>query len=418
MESLKIQGGYKLIGNIEASGSKNESLPIMFASILADSPIFLRRIPNLMDIRTTMTILSQMGINVIQTDNGHIIEGNKLSKCLIDHSLVKTMRASILALGPLLSRYGSAVVSLPGGCSIGDRPINWHLKGLEDLGAKIKIDQGNIIAEAKKLKGTKVLVNHSVTATENIIMAATLAEGITTIKDAALEPEIVSLANFLNKMGAKIKGYGTKTITISGVKKLQGVEYDISSDRIESATYLVAAAMTGGHITINNTNPENMYSSLEKLKEAGANIKIYNTKNIEINMQGRKLKAVNITTSTYPGFVTDMQAQFTALNVIADGSSRIEENIFEKRFQHVAELKRFGGDIWVEKNIIFCHGKKEITGTRVMASDLRASASLVLASLVAKGESIIERVYHLDRGYEIIEEKLVKIGAKIDRINE
>ena len=419
MYKLVIQGGNALKGTIKAAGSKNSSLPILFASILADGPIMLNNTPHLSDVSTTLRLLMDMGAEfILESDGALFVNSSKLTNLVADYNLVKTMRASILVLGPMLAKYGEAKVSLPGGCAIGTRPVNLHLKALEELGATIEVKNGYIYAKAKSLIGTEIHFDQiSVTATENVLMAATLAEGKTIIHNAAQEPEIADLCSCLNKMGAKISGMGTSTLSIEGVKKLSGVTYSVCSDRIEAATYLVAAAITGGSITIKNIRHESMRAVVGKLIEIGADIKTEKN-SISLDMKGKRPKAVNIKTSTYPNFPTDMQAQFTALNAIADGSSTITENIFENRFMHIPELARMGADLTLEGNTVVCKGVKSLTGAHLMATDLRASASLVLAGLAAKGTTTIERVYHLDRGYETIEEKLKLLGAQIERVQD
>ena len=419
MYKLTIQGGTALKGTIKAAGSKNSSLPILFSSILADGPLTLNNTPHLSDISTTLRLLMDMGAEFILESNGALfIDSSKLTNLVADYNLVKTMRASILALGPMLAKYGEAKVSLPGGCAIGSRPVNLHLQALEELGATIEVKNGYIFAKAKKLVGKNIYFDQvSVTATENIVMAATLAEGTTILHNSAKEPEIYDLCTCLNRMGAKISGIGTSTLTIEGVKHLNGIQYSVCPDRIEVGTYLVAAAITKGSITINNAKAESMKSILDKLTEAGAEITVTNN-SITLDMKGKNPKAVNIDTTTYPNFPTDMQAQFTALNSIADGFCSITENIFENRFMHVPELMRMGADLTLEGNTVVCKGVKSLTGAHLTASDLRASASLVLAGLVAKGETTIDRVYHLDRGYETIEEKLRLLGAQIKRVQD
>ena len=419
MYKLTIQGGRALKGTINAAGSKNSSLPILFSSILADGPLILNNTPHLSDISTTLRLLMDMGAEFILESNGALfIDSSKLTNLVADYNLVKTMRASILALGPMLAKYGEAKVSLPGGCAIGSRPVNLHLQALEELGATIEVKNGYIFAKAKKLVGKNIYFDQvSVTATENIVMAATLAEGTTILHNSAKEPEIYDLCTCLNKMGAKISGISTSTLTIKGVKHLNGVQYSVCPDRIEVGTYLVAAAITKGSITINNAKAESMKSILDKLTEAGAEITVTNN-SITLDMKGKNPKAVNIDTDIYPNFPTDMQAQFTALNSIADGFCSITENIFENRFMHVPELMRMGADLTLEGNTVVCKGVKSLTGAHLTASDLRASASLVLAGLVAKGETTIDRVYHLDRGYETIEEKLRLLGAQIERVQD
>ena len=417
MYKLVIQGGIPLSGNIKTSGSKNATLPIFFASILADGPLKLSNTPQLSDVSTTLRLLMEMGSNFVLEEDGSIfIDSSTLTNLTADYSLVKTMRASILTLGPMLAKYKKAKISLPGGCAIGTRPVNLHLDALEKMGAKIEVKNGYIHASAKELVGTQINFDLiSVTATENILMAATLAKGITTINNAAQEPEVTDLICCLRKMGAKITGENTSTLIIEGVDRLSGTEYSICPDRIEAGTYLVAAAITGGSITVNNIEPDSMRSVIGKLIETGADIQT-NKNSIKLNMKGRRPQAVNIRTSAYPNFPTDMQAQFMALNSIAEGSSTITETIFENRFMHVPELSRMGANLKLEGNTVVCKGVKSLTGANLMATDLRASASLVLAGLAAKGSTTIERVYHLDRGYEMIEEKFKMLGADIERV--
>ncbi len=419
MYKLVIQGGKPLKGTVKVAGSKNASLPILFASILADTPLTLNNTPQLSDISTTLRLLMSMGAEfILESDSSLFVDSSTLTNLVADYDLVKTMRASILALGPMLTKYGKAKVSLPGGCAIGTRPVNLHLQALEELGATIEVKNGYIYAETKGLLGANIHFDQiSVTATENVIMAATLAKGTTTINNAAQEPEVSDLCHCLNKMGAKITGINTSIITVQGVEKLEGVQYSVCSDRIESATYLVAAAITRGSITVKNTNPQVMRAVLGKLIEIGADIKT-DKSSITLDMKGKRPKAVNIKTSTYPNFPTDMQAQFTALNAIAEGHSTITENIFENRFMHIPELTRMGAELTLEGNTVICKGVKSLTGAHLMATDLRASASLVLAGLAATGTTTIERVYHLDRGYETIEEKLKLLGASIERVQD
>ena len=419
MYKLIIKGGQPLNGVINAAGSKNSALPILFASILADSPLTLKNTPFLSDVSTTLRLLMDMGSEfVLEADGSIFVDSSKLSNLVADYQLVKTMRASILSLGPTLAKYGEAKISLPGGCAIGSRPVNLHLKALSELGTDIKVENGYIYAQADRLVGATIDFDQvTVTATENIIMAATLAKGVTTINNAAQEPEITDLIRCLIKMGAKISGEGTSTITINGVEQLSGTSYEVCPDRIEVRTYLVAAAITRGSITIKKSDPKDLRVVLEKLAESGANIST--SKNtITLDMEGKKPKSVNIKTSAYPNFPTDMQAQFTALNSIADSSSTITETIFENRFMHIPELSRMGADLSLEGNTVVCRGVKSLTGAKLMATDLRASASLVLAGLAAKGTTTIDRVYHLDRGYETIEEKLKLLGANIERVQD
>jgi len=417
MYKLVINGGVPLNGSIKTSGSKNATLPIFFASILADGPLKLSNTPQLSDVSTTLRLLMDMGSNFVLEENGSIyIDSSSLNNLLAEYSLVKTMRASILALGPMLAKYKKAKISLPGGCAIGTRPVNLHLEALKKMGAKIEVINGYIYATTEELIGTQIDFNLiSVTATENIVMAACLAKGITTINNAAQEPEVTDLICCLNKMGAKITGKNTSTLVIQGVDHLNGVNYSICPDRIEAGTYLVAAAITGGKITINNIEPDSMRSVIGKLIETGADIQT-TQHSIKLNMKGKRPEPVNIRTSAYPNFPTDMQAQFMALNSIAEGNSTITETIFENRFMHVPELSRMGANLKLEGNTVVCKGVKLLTGANLMATDLRASASLVLAGLAAQGLTTIERVYHLDRGYEMIEEKFKMLGADIERV--
>ena len=417
MYKLVINGGLPLNGSIKTSGSKNATLPIFFASILANRPLKLSNTPQLSDVSTTLRLLMDMGANFVLEEDGSIyIDSSNLTNLVAEYSLVKTMRASILTLGPMLSKYKKAKISLPGGCAIGTRPVNLHLDALEKMGATIEVKNGYIFAEAKELIGTQINFDMiSVTATENILMAATLAKGITTINNAAQEPEVTDLISCLKKMGAKISGQNTSTLIIEGVDSLDGVNYNICPDRIEAGTYLVAAAITGGKVIVNNIEPDSMRAVIGKLIETGADIQT-NQNSIKLDMKGKRPKPVNIRTSAYPNFPTDMQAQFMALNSIADGSSTITETIFENRFMHVPELSRMGANLNLEGNTVVCKGVKLLSGANLMATDLRASASLVLAGLAAKGSTSIERVYHLDRGYEMIEEKFKMLGANIERV--
>ena len=417
MYKLVINGGSPLNGTIKTSGSKNATLPIFFASILTDGPLKLSNTPQLSDVSTTLRLLMDMGSNfVLEEDSSISIDSSNLTKLTAEYELVKTMRASILTLGPMLAKYKKAKISLPGGCAIGTRPVNLHLSALEQMGAKIEVKNGYIYASTNELIGAQINFDMiSVTATENIIMAATLAKGTTTINNAAPEPEVTDLVNCLNKMGAKITGENTSTIVIQGVDHLSGIDYSICPDRIEAGTYLVAAAITGGKIVVNNIEPDSMRSIIGKLIETGADIQT-NQNSIKLDMKGKRPQPVDIRTSAYPNFPTDMQAQFMALNSIADGSSTITETIFENRFMHVPELSRMGANLKLEGNTVVCKGVKLLTGANLMATDLRASASLVLAGLAAHGSTTIERVYHLDRGYEMIEEKFKMLGADIERV--
>ncbi|MDB2461469.1 UDP-N-acetylglucosamine 1-carboxyvinyltransferase [Gammaproteobacteria bacterium] len=416
MEKLLISGGRPLKGDVRISGAKNSVLPILAASLLSDEEVIIGNVPHLQDVTTTISLLTEMGATLSIDEKMKVsINSSSMKSFYAPYEMVKTMRASILVLGPLLAHFGTAKVSLPGGCAIGSRPVNLHIEGLKAMGANIKVEDGYIIAKAKRLKGAKIsLPIATVTGTENLMMAATLAEGKTVIKNAAKEPEIIDLANCLRLMGASIEGDGTSDITIIGVKKLSGCNYDVLPDRIETATFLVAAAITRGNLTLTHTRPDTIKVIINKLRKAGAKILIKNDSiNIEVKSQ---LKAVNIITNPYPDFPTDMQAQFIALNSISKGKSKVVESVFENRFMHVQELVRMGADIEINGNTAIIKGVKGLTGAPVMATDLRASASLILAGLVAKGETIVDRIYHIDRGYECIEEKLTKIGASIKRL--
>ncbi|MCK5362961.1 MAG: UDP-N-acetylglucosamine 1-carboxyvinyltransferase [Gammaproteobacteria bacterium] len=417
MDKLIITGGVPLEGEVRISGAKNAALPILAATLLADGPVTVGNIPHLHDVTTTMELLGRMGVNLVVDETMNIeVDASSIREFYAPYELVKTMRASILVLGPLLSRYGEALVSLPGGCAIGSRPVNLHIHGLAKMGADIQVENGFIRARAKRLKGTRLVMDLvTVTGTENLMMAATLAKGTTVIENAAREPEVVDLAHCLIAMGARIEGAGTDTITIEGVESLSGTHYDVLPDRIESGTFLVAAAITGGNVKIKDTHPAMLEAILEKLEEAGADLEVGDDW-INLNMHGCRPKAVSVRTSPYPAFPTDMQAQFTALNVVADGTAVISETVFENRFMHVHELQRMGADIRLEGNTAVTQGVEQLTAAPVMATDLRASASLVLAGLVADGDTIVDRIYHIDRGYEGIEEKLAKLGARIRRI--
>jgi UDP-N-acetylglucosamine 1-carboxyvinyltransferase len=417
MDKLIIQGGTPLTGDIYISGAKNAALPILASALLTDETMTIGNVPHLHDITTTIELLGLMGSQITVDEKMRVeLDNSNVNNFFAPYELVKTMRASILVLGPLLARYGKADVSLPGGCAIGSRPVNLHLQGLSAMGADIVVEGGYIRATAERLKGAHLALDIvTVTGTENLMMAATLADGITVIENAAREPEVTDLANCLNKMGAKISGAGTDRIEIEGVESLHGTNYDILPDRIETGTYLVAAAMTGGSVRLKNTQPKLLESVLAKLTEAGAKIEIEENA-ISLDMQGKKPKAVDIHTSPFPGFPTDMQAQFTAMNCIADGSGVITETVFENRFMHIHELQRMGADLKLEGNTTITDGVETLTCAPVMATDLRASASLVLAGLVAEGETVVERIYHIDRGYEMIEEKLSQLGANIKRV--
>ena len=417
MDKLIINGMVPLNGEVAISGAKNAVLPMLCASVLVDSgSVVLKNIPHLHDVTTTVRLLRSMGVSVTLDDNMNIeLDPSTIKNFYAPYDLVKTMRSSILVLGPLLSKFGQAKVSLPGGCAIGTRPVEMHLDALTRMGASIKIENGYITATTTKLVGTNInFPKSTVTGTENILMASTLAEGNTIIYNAAREPEVVDLGNFLNEMGASITGHGTDTIKIKGVSELKGVSYSALPDRIETGTFLVAAAITGGKITVKNTIPEHVETIVQKLKESGAKISSSKT-SITLDMEGVKPKPVNIETGAYPLFPTDMQAQITALNTIADGTSIIKENIFENRFMHVQEMTRMGAEIKLEKNCAIISGVDNLVGAPVMATDLRASASLILVGLAAKGTTEIERIYHIDRGYDCIEEKLRQLGADIIR---
>ncbi len=416
LDSLHIKGGNCLDGSVRVSGAKNAALPILAGTLLADSPVIIGNVPHLHDITTTIELLGRMGVTVTIGEKLRIeVDPTTISETFAPYELVKTMRASILVLGPMLAKYGSADVSLPGGCAIGARPVNLHVSGLQAMGADIKIEDGYIRARAERLKGTRLVLDTvTVTGTENLMMAATLADGETIIENAAREPEVVDLADFLIAMGAKIHGAGSDTIVIEGVERLSGTEYAVLPDRIESGTYLVAGAITRGRVRVRDTRPDHLDAVLAKLQEAGAGISV-GSDWIEVDMQGKRAKAVDITTAPYPGFPTDMQAQFAALNTVAEGTGTITETIFENRFMHVLEMQRLGADIRLQGNTAISRGIEKLTAAPVMATDLRASASLVLAGLVSEGETRIERIYHIDRGYERIEEKLRLLGAKIWR---
>ncbi len=402
---------------MKISGSKNATLPMMCACLLSEDPVGLKNVPHLRDVTTMLTLLGQIGVEVLLDDQSFVVLNSKNVKTLVaPYDLVRTMRASILVLGPMLARFGEAKVSLPGGCAIGQRPVDQHIKGLTAMGAEILIENGYIQAKAKKLTGAKIVMDLvSVTGTENLMMAAVLAKGETTIHNAAQEPEVLDLANLLIKMGGKIEGAGTNKITINGVKKLQGTDYRVMSDRIETGTFLVAAAMTRGEVNLLNAEPKMSNVIINKLQEAGSEI---NFKRGVVSLKQRKrITAVSFSTAPFPNFPTDMQAQFMAMNTIAKGRAKVEERIFENRFMHVQELRRLGANISVSGSIALVEGVDRLEGAKVMATDLRASASLVLAGLVAEGETVIDRIYHLDRGYERIEEKLANLGATIKRLN-
>ncbi len=417
MDKLQIHGGTPLEGEIRISGAKNAALPILAGTRLADGPVTVANVPHLQDVTTMIELLGRMGVDVTVGERMHVeVDPTKLREAYAPYELVKTMRASILVLGPLVARHGRADVSLPGGCAIGARPVNIHVAGLQAMGADIHIEGGYIRARASRLKGARlVLETVTVTGTENLMMAAALADGETVIENAAREPEVVDLANFVNAMGGRIRGAGTDTIVVDGVERLGGTHYEVLPDRIEGGTYLVAGAITRGHVRIKNTRPDHLDAVLGKLEEAGATLHRGDSW-IEIDMRGRRPKSVDIRTAPYPAFPTDMQAQFAALDTIAEGVGTIVETIFENRFMHMLEMRRLGAEIRLEGNTAIIRGVPKLTAAPVMATDLRASASLVLAGLVAEGRTDIERIYHIDRGYETIEEKLSQLGAQIRRV--
>lgn len=422
MDKLLIEGGVRLHGEVTISGAKNAALPIICASLLAETPLMLSSVPSLKDVSTTYHLLRHMGVKVDASKAGQVIlDASHITSHEAPYEMVKTMRASILVLGPLLARFGHARVSLPGGCAIGSRPVDLHIKGLKAMGAEIHIEHGYIEATTahlphKRLQGARIFMDLvTVTGTENLMMAATLAEGTTVLENAAREPEVVDMAECLIKMGAKIEGAGTDVITVHGVEHLNGAQHQIVCDRIEAGTYMVAAAMTGGQVKLQNARADLLDAVIEKLREAGATVE-HDESTITVKAS-EKLKAVNIRTAPHPAFPTDMQAQFMALNTVAEGTSRVIETIFENRFMHVQEMQRLGANIEVEGNTAIVRGVEFLDGATVMATDLRASASLVLAALVARGETTIERIYHLDRGYEHLEEKLTALGAKVRRIH-
>jgi len=417
VDKLQITGGVALEGETRISGAKNATLPILAAALLADGPVTIGNVPHLHDVTTMIELLARMGVTVTVDERMRIeVDAASIRECFAPYELVKTMRASILVLGPLVARHGRAEVSLPGGCAIGARPVNIHVAGLQAMGADIHIEGGYIRAHATRLHGAHLVLDTvTVTGTENLMMAATLAEGETVIENAAREPEVVDLANFLIAMGARIEGAGTDKIVINGVKTLHGTAYDVLPDRIEAGTYLVAAAITGGHIRLNHTHPAHLDAVLGKLTEAGATIGT-GSDWVELDMRGRRPKSVDVRTAPYPAFPTDMQAQFAALDTVASGVGTVVETIFENRFMHMLEMRRMGAEIRLEGNTAIIHGVGQLTAAPVMATDLRASASLVLAGLVARGRTDIERIYHIDRGYEAIEEKLAQLGAQIRRV--
>jgi UDP-N-acetylglucosamine 1-carboxyvinyltransferase len=423
LEKLIIQGGFKLNGEVTVSGAKNAALPILCASLLAETPLKLSGVAALKDIDTTIKLLDTMGVKITHEADRVSLDASDVQSFEATYEMVKTMRASILVLGPLLARFGTARVSLPGGCAIGSRPVDLHIKGLQAMGAAIHITHGYIQASTlhlpnRRLQGARYYMDMvTVTGTENLMMAAALAEGKTVLENAAKEPEVVDLAECLIKMGANITGAGTDVITIIGVEKLNGAEHNIVCDRIEAGTYMVAAAMAGGEVKLHNARADLLDAVIEKLRDAGAEVKVSKVDNTITVKSDGKLKAVNIRTAPHPAFPTDMQAQFMALNSVAEGVAKVTETIFENRFMHVQEMQRLGADISIDGNTALVKGVEYLDGATVMATDLRASASLVLAGLVARGETVIERIYHLDRGYEHLEEKFTKLGAKVRRTN-
>ncbi len=415
MDKLLITGGKRLVGDIKISGAKNAALPILCAGLLTAGDVELANVPLLHDVATMLKLLRQTGLSVEQDGEKVTLNGSKIDKYEAPYELVKTMRASILVLGPLLARFGEAKVSLPGGCAIGSRPVDQHIKGLQAMGAEISIDGGYIYAKCKKLKGTRIVTDMiTVTGTENLLMAATLAEGETILENAAREPEVTDLANLLVAMGAKIQGIGTDRLVIQGVPELHGAKHEVISDRIEAATFLCAVAAAGGDITIRNTRTDIFDVALDKLREMGVQLTVGDNW-IRAQMDQRP-KPVSFRTTEYPGFPTDMQAQFMAVNLIASGSSKVTETIFENRFMHVQEMNRLGSKISIDGNTAYIDGVEQLIGAPVMATDLRASASLVIAGLAAKGETLVDRIYHLDRGYDRMEDKLSAVGANITRI--
>jgi UDP-N-acetylglucosamine 1-carboxyvinyltransferase len=417
VDKLLIKGGRSLQGEIRISGAKNAALPILAATLLADGPMTVGNVPHLHDVTTTIELLGRMGVDVTIDDQMRVgVDPTLIKSFYAPYELVKTMRASILVLGPLLARYGQATVSLPGGCAIGTRPVNLHIEGLRAMGAEIDVENGYINARCGRLHGARIVLDTvTVTGTENLMMAACLAKGETLIENAAREPEVVDLAHCLNEMGAKVNGAGTDTLRIEGVETLSGTEYSVLPDRIETGTYLVAGAITRGRVRLRDTRPQALDAVVAKLEEAGAKMSVGDDW-IELDMGGRRPRAVNLHTAPYPAFPTDMQAQFTALNAVAEGTGTISETVFENRFMHVLEMQRMGAKIQLEGNTAIITGVDRLTAAPVMATDLRASASLVLAGLVAEGDTVVERIYHIDRGYECIEEKLQQLGAKIRRV--
>ncbi len=417
MNKLAIEGGVRLSGEVRISGAKNATLPILAATVLSADRVTIGNVPHLNDVTTTIALLGRMGVEVTMHDGMLLeVDAGPLNDCSAPYDLVKTMRASILVLGPLLSRFGHADVSLPGGCAIGARPVDLHVAGLRAMGAEVAIEDGYIRARADGLRGAQILLDKvTVTGTENLLMAAVLADGETVLENAACEPEVADLADFLNSLGARISGAGTNRIVIQGVDRLRGGDYRVQPDRIEAGTFLVAGAMTGGQLRLKGVRPDHLEAVLAKLQEAGAEIST-GTDWIELNMLGRRPSAVDVNTAPYPGFPTDMQAQFMVLNAISEGVGAVTENVFENRFMHVPELQRMGAKIKLEGHTAIIQGVEQLRAAQVMATDLRASACLVLAGLVAKGETVVDRIYHIDRGYECIEEKLSQLGGRIRRL--
>jgi UDP-N-acetylglucosamine 1-carboxyvinyltransferase len=417
VDKLMITGGVPLEGDVRVSGAKNAALPILAATLLADGPVTVGNVPHLQDVTTTNELLGRMGVSVTIDEKMRVeVDPTTLRECFAPYELVKQMRASILVLGPLLTKFGRADVSLPGGCAIGARPVNIHVTGLQAMGADIRIENGYIRARADRLRGARIVLDTvTVTGTENLMMAAVLADGITILENAAREPEVVDLALFLIAMGAKIKGYGTDTMTIEGVDRLHGTHYDVMPDRIEAGTYLAAGAITGGRVKVKGAKADHLDAVIAKFREGGVTVNV-GPDWIEVDARGKRLKSVDVRTAPYPAFPTDMQAQFAALNTVADGVGTIVETIFENRFMHMLEMRRLGAEIRLEGNTAIIKGVPRLTAAPVMATDLRASASLVIAGLVAEGRTDIERIYHIDRGYECIEEKLRALGAQIKRV--
>ncbi len=418
MDRLLIEGGAPLCGEVPISGAKNSVLPVLAASLMSEEPLIVQNVPHLQDVASTMLLLSSMGATVtLGEDNSLRVDARKLDRCHASYEIVRTMRASILVLGPLLARYGRAEVSLPGGCAIGTRPIDLHLSNLRLMGARIEVDGGYIRARAKRVRGAALAFDQiTVTGTENLMMAATLAEGTTVIENAAREPEVEDLAACLTAMGARVRGAGTSRIEIEGVRALRGATHRVLPDRIEAATYLAAGCVTGGNVRVTRVRPDTMEAVLVKLGEYGADIKL-GEDYVELDMRGGRPRAADIHTAAYPGFPTDMQAQMAAVSAVAEGTSAITETIFENRFMHIQELVRMGANIEVRGSTAVIRGVERLRGAPVMATDLRASASLILASLAAEGESVVDRVYHIDRGYECVEEKFQRLGARIQRVN-